>query len=175
MRTKGRSRGVVSVLGRCPFCHDGVDVEQGAWVACQRCLARHHTGCWAEGGRCAACGGARALDRRAGPRSAVVALLLGLVAGVGLARAPYERLAPEAVDAPTAPVARVERATTSVGARTNDEPYVPAWVWERLAFLANEGRFADGEALIDDVLRRYPSARPLAPELHDALDRRRSR
>lgn len=162
MRTRSR-KGVVSGLGRCPFCHDDVHVEAGAWVACQQCLARHHTGCWAEGGRCAACGAARALDRRAGPRSAVIALLLGLVAGVGLARAPYERLTREA---PSAPVARVE----AKPAASEETPYAPAWVWERLAFLGNEGRFDDAEAVIADVLRRYPSARPLEAEMRQVVE-----
>lgn len=40
---------------RCPYCHEGVAVEAEAWVACERCLARHHRACWDEGQRCAAC------------------------------------------------------------------------------------------------------------------------
>lgn len=39
---------------RCPFCHDEVEVERA--VVCQACLARHHDGCWDEGGRCSSCG-----------------------------------------------------------------------------------------------------------------------
>jgi len=37
---------------RCPYCHDTVDRDKDAWVACQGCLARHHAGCWQEGGAC---------------------------------------------------------------------------------------------------------------------------
>lgn len=46
---------------RCPFCHEGVRVEDGDWVACASCLARHHGECWGEGGRCGACGGGERL------------------------------------------------------------------------------------------------------------------
>jgi hypothetical protein len=49
-------------LARCPFCHDDVAVERETWVACSGCLARHHDACWAEGARCASCGGAEHLS-----------------------------------------------------------------------------------------------------------------
>jgi hypothetical protein len=52
---------------RCPFCHDGVDVEQDAWRACEKCLARHHGACWDEAGRCSACGSSAALARVTSP------------------------------------------------------------------------------------------------------------
>jgi hypothetical protein len=48
---------------RCPFCHEGVAVESEAWVACEKCLARHHLACWDEGRRCAACGASAPLRR----------------------------------------------------------------------------------------------------------------
>ena len=41
---------------RCPFCHEGVEVDSDEWVACTGCLARHHDACWGESGACAACG-----------------------------------------------------------------------------------------------------------------------
>jgi hypothetical protein len=52
---------------RCPFCHDGVDVEQDSWRACEKCLARHHGTCWDEAGRCSACGSTGALTRAPSP------------------------------------------------------------------------------------------------------------
>lgn len=38
---------------RCPYCHDNVQPDTDDWVACQQCLARHHTECWEN--RCSAC------------------------------------------------------------------------------------------------------------------------
>lgn len=64
-----RGRAVRANVHRCPFCHVGVDAQAEAWTACQGCLARHHTACWAEGGRCGACGDAqRPLAPAAEPR-----------------------------------------------------------------------------------------------------------
>lgn len=55
-------RGDVHVLrNRCPYCHDDLELEEEAWIACAGCLARHHEGCWAEGGACGACGGGERL------------------------------------------------------------------------------------------------------------------
>lgn len=48
-------------LLRCPFCHDDLPEEAPDWVACRSCLARHHSGCWTELGRCSACGNNRGL------------------------------------------------------------------------------------------------------------------
>ncbi|MCO5166447.1 MAG: hypothetical protein M9894_08790 [Planctomycetes bacterium] len=48
---------------RCPYCHDDVAVEAQDWLACARCLARHHAACWTESGRCGGCGAAEALAR----------------------------------------------------------------------------------------------------------------
>lgn len=54
------TQGIRSDLGvrvagnRCPFCHD--DVLSTGSVACQECLARHHSACWDEGQECSACG-----------------------------------------------------------------------------------------------------------------------
>jgi len=48
---------------RCPFCHEGIDLEADAWLACSDCLARHHNDCWAELGSCASCRGAGRLER----------------------------------------------------------------------------------------------------------------
>lgn len=58
---------------RCPFCHSSVDPASAEWVACARCLGRHHAGCWSEAGSCAACAhdlplsSAEARERPAGP------------------------------------------------------------------------------------------------------------
>ncbi|MEZ6185437.1 MAG: hypothetical protein R3F62_10555 [Planctomycetota bacterium] len=38
---------------RCPYCHDGCTPAES--VACRDCLARHHSACWEERGRCASC------------------------------------------------------------------------------------------------------------------------
>lgn len=38
---------------RCPYCHDNVNLESDDWVACQQCLARHHSECWTS--ECSAC------------------------------------------------------------------------------------------------------------------------
>lgn len=42
-------------LHRCPFCHEAVAVDDGAWVGCASCLARHHAACWDGGRVCGAC------------------------------------------------------------------------------------------------------------------------
>ena len=41
---------------RCPFCHESVEKEGDAWVACRSCQARHHRGCWDEAENCSSCG-----------------------------------------------------------------------------------------------------------------------
>lgn len=86
---------------RCPYCHEGVGPADAGQVACQGCLARHHAACWTEAGRCAACGGIRALEqaggttvpvweRRADPLPVLLVLSLAgaaaiVVLGVGMA------------------------------------------------------------------------------------------
>lgn len=73
---------------RCPFCHDAVDVDAAvAWVACERCLARHHEPCWHEAGRCGGCAHEVALAGRLGPASgapprSAAALRIALAAGL---------------------------------------------------------------------------------------------
>ena len=59
-------------LTRCPFCHDDVDPAGPDWLACRRCLARHHRGCWREGRRCGACGGEQYLGLTVRPSSRIV-------------------------------------------------------------------------------------------------------
>jgi hypothetical protein len=49
-------------LTRCPYCHDDVAVESKGWVACRRCLARHHEDCWKESLACGTCGHAICMD-----------------------------------------------------------------------------------------------------------------
>lgn len=46
---------VRALINRCPFCHVDLQVESERWVACARCLARHHDSCWDEGGQCGSC------------------------------------------------------------------------------------------------------------------------
>ncbi|MEZ6189436.1 MAG: hypothetical protein R3F62_31100 [Planctomycetota bacterium] len=52
-------------LNRCPYCHDGIEIEAEGWLACGRCLSRHHPGCWSEGEGCASCGHESSLARSA--------------------------------------------------------------------------------------------------------------
>lgn len=61
-RVEVPARDDVRVLAnRCPFCHEQVEVDGDHWVSCRSCQARHHGPCWAEAGRCAACGDERRL------------------------------------------------------------------------------------------------------------------
>lgn len=46
---------------RCPYCHDSIELDGGAWIACGDCLARHHTECQVEHGACASCGSVKKL------------------------------------------------------------------------------------------------------------------
>ena len=69
---------------RCPYCHDDVSVESTDWVSCRSCLARHHEGCWTEGGVCSSCGEAVRLQtpQQAAPerlKAGVGALLVPLL------------------------------------------------------------------------------------------------
>ncbi len=51
---------------RCPYCHDACSADDARVIVCQRCLSRHHGGCWREGeGRCASCGSTKALQATA--------------------------------------------------------------------------------------------------------------
>ncbi len=43
-------------VNRCPYCHDHVLVDRGGWLACARCLGRHHAACWRESRTCGSCG-----------------------------------------------------------------------------------------------------------------------
>ncbi|MEZ0230291.1 MAG: hypothetical protein ACAI25_16835 [Planctomycetota bacterium] len=47
---------------KCPFCHEPLEFDRVAWVACAGCLARHHASCWTESPRCASCADPRALS-----------------------------------------------------------------------------------------------------------------
>jgi hypothetical protein len=77
-------------VNRCPFCHEDVAAGDATAVVCRACLARHHGGCWSEGGRCGACGGKDALvtvvpatrTRRVVGVAAMV--VVALLAAVGL-------------------------------------------------------------------------------------------
>lgn len=55
-------------LSRCPYCHDDCGLD-AALVVCRACLARHHADCWAQLGKCGACGEERGLSEpaRTGP------------------------------------------------------------------------------------------------------------
>lgn len=113
---------VLGGAGRCPFCHDSIDVRALRWVACAACLARHHDVCWAEAPRCASCGGqalvhapgrdeARLLATRRpawrGP-GLLALTLLGLVAGLAGGAAALRALPPPS-DAPLPPPPSLRR------------------------------------------------------------------
>ncbi len=67
---------------KCPFCHEPLEFQHVAWVACAGCLARHHQSCWTESPRCAACGDPRALTLPP-PRPKARGRLVRLAAGAG--------------------------------------------------------------------------------------------
>lgn len=48
---------------RCPYCHEECAASAEA-CACGECLARHHPGCWDEGGGCGTCRSTLRLDVR---------------------------------------------------------------------------------------------------------------
>lgn len=81
---------------RCPFCHDDVRVGEQRWVACAGCLARHHSSCWGEGGRCGACGDVASLAGSGGTsrtRDVVSALVVvAVLVGIGLVLAGLQAL-----------------------------------------------------------------------------------
>lgn len=63
------------VAARCPYCREDLRLDEGAWTACALCLARHHTGCWDEHGRCSSCGDASRLAPIAPPAERIPGLL----------------------------------------------------------------------------------------------------
>lgn len=76
---------------RCPYCHSDCQPEDEAAIVCQRCLSRHHGGCWREGGgRCSSCSSTKALASAA-PTITVAPAELKLLES-GLAREAVERL-----------------------------------------------------------------------------------
>ncbi len=72
---------VASSLVRCPYCHADVASDAAGWVACEKCLARHHTACWDEGGRCSTCGGTARLraDKPASRGAKLAAFLIAAI------------------------------------------------------------------------------------------------
>ena len=58
LRVEAKAEGIL----RCPYCHDDLPDDAPDWVACRRCLARHHAGCWKDCGRCATCSHGHALS-----------------------------------------------------------------------------------------------------------------
>ncbi|MEZ0228462.1 MAG: hypothetical protein ACAI25_07535 [Planctomycetota bacterium] len=97
---------VAASLVRCPYCHSDVAPDAAGWVACEKCLARHHTACWDEGGRCSTCGATARLRSEAAASKvmSVIAALLAL--GVAL-------LVAFAVVVPVSKKSLAERANTS--------------------------------------------------------------
>ena len=76
---------------RCPYCHTDCQPEDEAAIVCQRCLSRHHGGCWREGGStCSSCGSTKAL-KSATPEIVVAPAELKLLEE-GLSREAVERL-----------------------------------------------------------------------------------
>lgn len=88
-RDRGRELRIEQGPTRCPFCHESVAVETEAWVACERCLARHHPDCWKESKNCASCGETRSLARDAREPSDDVTRAF-TSAGLPVRFAPYE-------------------------------------------------------------------------------------
>jgi hypothetical protein len=80
---------VAAPPSRCPWCHDECAPEGS--VVCQACLSRHHAPCWREGGKCASCGQARAMQG-APPTLVIAPAELELVRR-GAVREAVERLA----------------------------------------------------------------------------------
>lgn len=157
-----RVGGTLVGLTRCAACHDGIDLEATPWLACQRCLARQHDGCWSGASGCAACGATRALATHPVPRrrwpSVLLAMLFG--AGIGLTGA-FVALRARPMDAaPAALMAKVEPTAPPVVVD------VPDHILERLAFLVNEGRVDDARRLVDERFRNSPA---VAAELHAVL------
>jgi hypothetical protein len=78
---------------RCPYCHEECVASADA-CACGECLARHHPGCWDEGGGCGTCRGTLRMEVRPAAPLAVdqygygevieAWLRLGLVYNAGL-------------------------------------------------------------------------------------------
>lgn len=76
---------------RCPYCHTDCQPEDEAAIVCQRCLSRHHGGCWREGNNaCSSCGSTKAL-KSAAPEITIAPAELKLVQE-GLSREAVERV-----------------------------------------------------------------------------------
>jgi hypothetical protein len=150
---------------RCPFCHDGIDVDAHAWVVCHRCLARHHPGCWDEAVGCATCGDRRRLataKKEPAPRRRSVSLALAGVLGVGFG---LGALAAATLGRGAEPAA--ER-SSQVAARP-----LPAFVRERVEFIVSEGRLDDALAYLDRQEQTWPGAERELDELRRGVERLR--
>jgi len=93
---------------RCPYCHTDCQPEDEAAIVCQRCLSRHHGGCWREGSAtCSSCGSNKAL-KSAAPEIKVAPAELKLLEE-GLPREAVERVQRRlGVSAPQATTALLE-------------------------------------------------------------------
>jgi hypothetical protein len=108
---------------RCPYCHSDVSPDARDWVACRKCLARHHASCWRESGACASCRGNEPLialvtvpqvaaPAPARPPRGLIVALLALVVSMALvvaiavvAQKPVAKVVtPPPATAPVAPV-----------------------------------------------------------------------
>jgi hypothetical protein len=97
---------LTSSRSRCPYCHEEVRAERADWVACEGCLARHHTSCWHERGSCASCHARGALRRGRSLRArGLVAVALLAVAAVTGGFIAGRRAAPRPAEAELAKVA----------------------------------------------------------------------
>ncbi len=91
-------------VNRCPFCHEEIAVaaQDLEWVACSKCLGRHHRACWDEGNGCSSCGGkaplahapAPAGDR---PKAGLIAAVFAAAAAVVVGLVLFVRVAPRGV------------------------------------------------------------------------------
>jgi hypothetical protein len=163
---------VVVPHNRCPFCHVAVDVEATDWVACRRCLARHHRDCRREAMACGSCGDAgpaltlAPIEPAAGSRSlprrhtraresrhrwiARGAMALAAVVGLALVLAQPRR----------------SYATVRVAPVAIPHEPAPDYVIEHLDFLESEGLLRTAYGKTQEALQDYPGD----PELPQRLD-----
>lgn len=77
----------MTIVYRCPFCHEAVSRTDGNVQTCAGCLALHHTACWGEHGGCSGCGSSVAFEARSTVYRALTERLVlgGLLFAVAMA------------------------------------------------------------------------------------------
>jgi hypothetical protein len=186
---------VAASRARCPFCRDEVAAEGTDWVACRGCLARHHVGCWGEHGACSACGESKFLPATPGrartstrPRALlIVAFIVALVVGGGLARSRAERAGDDrhAHGAPDDAERRLRRIGSCAEAFTRLETYrvhalnpVTLKVWDepdRELYLDEYAELLAGMVLEGYTDLRGPSPEAAEKVIHQVHEQARTR